>query len=79
IELTPEETHAATEAARALGLRIAGVDILQSSRGPLVIEVNSSPGLKGIETATGVGIADAIIEFIERHAEGKNVNDAVGV
>ena len=79
IDLTPEEQHAATEAARALGLRIAGVDILQSSRGPLVIEVNSSPGLKGIETATGIGIADAIVEFIERHAAGKNVNDSVGV
>lgn len=79
IELTKEEETAAVESAQALGLRIAGVDLLQSSRGPLIIEVNSSPGLKGIESATGKSIADSIIEFVERNAEGKEVKDRIGV
>ena len=79
IELSKEEEMAAIEAAKVLGLRIAGVDMLRSSRGPLIIEVNSSPGLKGIETATGIGIADAIIEFVERYAAGKEVKDKIGV
>lgn len=64
IRLTPEEELTAISAARALELDIAGVDILQSARGPLVMEVNSSPGLEGIEAATGVDIADKIIRFI---------------
>jgi ribosomal protein S6--L-glutamate ligase len=51
-----------------MGLGIAGVDILQSARGPLILEVNSSPGLEGIEGATGVDIAGKIIHYIERHA-----------
>jgi len=68
IELNRAEKAAATKAARALGLQVAGVDMLQSSRGPLIIEVNSSPGLKGIEMATGVDIAGKIIEYIEKKA-----------
>jgi ribosomal protein S6--L-glutamate ligase len=67
IELTKEERETAIKAAKKLGLSIAGVDMLQSSRGPLVMEVNSSPGLEGIEGATGVDIAGKIIEFIERN------------
>jgi ribosomal protein S6--L-glutamate ligase len=66
-ELTKEERETAIKAAKKLGLSIAGVDMLQSSRGPLVMEVNSSPGLEGIEGATGVDIAGKIIEFIERN------------
>lgn len=67
IELTREEEVAAIKAAKALGLHVAGVDLLQSARGPLVIEVNSSPGLEGIETATGHDIATDIVKFVERH------------
>lgn len=65
IKLSKEEKTAALNAAKALGLSIAGVDMLQSSRGPLILEVNSSPGLEGIEKATGVNIAGKIIEFVE--------------
>ncbi len=67
IELTQEEETTAIKAAKALGLHVAGVDMLQSDRGPLVIEVNSSPGLEGIEKATGQDIAGEIVKFIERH------------
>jgi ribosomal protein S6--L-glutamate ligase len=56
----------AVQAAKVLGLKVAGVDLIRSARGPLVLEVNSSPGLKGIEAATGKNVADAIIEFIEK-------------
>ena len=66
IELTDEEENAAIKAARAMRLGVAGVDMLQSERGPLILEVNSSPGLEGIEQATGKDIAKSIIRFIER-------------
>lgn len=66
IELTDEEETAAIKAAKAMGLGIAGVDMLQSARGPLILEVNSSPGLEGIEKATGKDIAREIIKYIER-------------
>jgi len=66
IELTEEERRAALIAAEAMGLSVAGVDMLQSNRGPLVLEVNSSPGLEGIESATGKNIAGRIISFVER-------------
>ncbi len=79
IQLTKEEEQAAIQAAKALGLRIAGVDMLQSTRGPLIIEVNSSPGLKGIEAATGVDIAGEIISYIERSAGKTTVKDSIGV
>ena len=64
--LTPTERRMATEAASVLGLNIAGVDLIRSDRGPLVLEVNASPGLEGIEEATGVDVAGAIIENIEQ-------------
>jgi len=68
IELTDEEENAALKAARAMGLGVAGVDMLQSDRGPLILEVNSSPGLEGIERATGKDIAKSIIRYVERNA-----------
>ncbi len=67
IQLSAEEKATAIKAVKKLGLAIAGVDMLQGSRGPLVMEVNSSPGLEGIEGATGVDIAGKIIEYIERN------------
>jgi ribosomal protein S6--L-glutamate ligase len=67
IELTDEEEITALKAAKALGLGIAGVDMLQSKKGPLVLEVNSSPGLEGIEAATKKDIAKEIIRYVERN------------
>ncbi len=69
IKLTPEERSTAIRAAKAMGLKVAGVDILRSNHGPVVMEVNSSPGLEGIEEATGVNIAGKIIEYIENKSE----------
>lgn len=69
IELTEAEENAALKAANALKLGIAGVDMLQSKRGPLIMEVNSSPGLEGIEGATGKDIAKAIIRYVERNVD----------
>ena len=69
ITLTDEEENTALRSAKALGLAIAGVDLLQSNKGPLVLEVNSSPGLEGIETATKKDIAKEIIKYIERNAD----------
>jgi ribosomal protein S6--L-glutamate ligase len=68
VELAPEEAEMAVHAAAVMGLGIAGVDLLRSRRGPLVLEVNSSPGLEGIEAATGIDVAGAIIE----HVAGKS-------
>ncbi|HEU4716676.1 MAG TPA: 30S ribosomal protein S6--L-glutamate ligase [Bacteroidia bacterium] len=67
VTLSAEEKATAIKAVKKLGLAIAGVDMLQSNRGPLVMEVNSSPGLEGIEGATGVDIAGKIIEYVERN------------
>ena len=63
--LTPDEEKTAIDAARALGLKVAGVDMLIADRGPLVLEVNSSRGLEGVEIATGIDIAAEIIAYIE--------------
>lgn len=65
ITITAEERKTAIKAAKIMGLNLAGVDLLRSARGPLVIEVNSSPGLEGIENATNKNCADAIIQFLE--------------
>jgi ribosomal protein S6--L-glutamate ligase len=73
IKLTRTEKHAAITAAKKVGLSIAGVDMLPSKRGPLIIEVNSSPGLEGIEAATKVNIADKIVRFVEKHATKKKI------
>ena len=69
IKLTPQERATAAKAAKVMGLNVAGVDILRSERGPLVMEVNSSPGLGGIEAATSKDVASMIIEFIEKNAK----------
>ncbi len=66
VKITPEERRVAVQAAQVLGLNVAGVDMLRSDHGPLVLEVNSSPGLEGIETATEQDVAGRIIEFIEK-------------
>jgi len=65
VELTPEFEEAAVRSAQIMGLRVAGVDMLEGKDGPLVMEVNSSPGLEGIERATGLDVAGAIIDFID--------------
>ncbi|MEL4426275.1 30S ribosomal protein S6--L-glutamate ligase [Shewanella indica] len=66
VKLSPEERSIAVRAAKTMGLNVAGVDILRSNHGPVVMEVNSSPGLEGIEAATGKDVAGAIIEFIAK-------------
>lgn len=68
VKITPTERRTAVAAAKIMGLNVAGVDLLRSARGPLVMEVNSSPGLEGIEAATGKDIAGMIVEFIEKNA-----------
>jgi ribosomal protein S6--L-glutamate ligase len=71
IRITPEERSTAVRAAKVMGLNVAGVDLLRSNHGPVVMEVNSSPGLEGIEAATGKDIAGLIIQFLENHAAEK--------
>ncbi|CAM3966741.1 MULTISPECIES: 30S ribosomal protein S6--L-glutamate ligase [Rahnella] len=68
VKITPEEKDIAIKAALTLGLDVAGVDILRAHRGPLVMEVNASPGLEGIETTTGLDIAGMMIDYIEHRA-----------
>ncbi len=77
IKLTEEERKTAIKAAKALGLNVAGVDIMRSERGPLVLEVNSSPGF-GIEKVTGRDVASAVIEYVEMNAKRRNKKDKVG-
>ncbi len=77
IKLTDEEKKIAVRAAKAMGLHIAGVDLMRSERGPLVLEVNASPGF-GIEKVTGRNVAEKIIEYIEHNATRKNSKDRVG-
>jgi len=72
VKITPQERSTAVKAAQVMGLNVAGVDLLRSERGPLVMEVNSSPGLEGIESATGKDVAGMIIEFIEKNAKPHN-------
>jgi ribosomal protein S6--L-glutamate ligase len=69
VRLTPEERSTAVRAARIMGLNVAGVDLLRSNHGPVVMEVNSSPGLEGIETATEKDVAGMIIQFIAKQAK----------
>jgi ribosomal protein S6--L-glutamate ligase len=77
IKLTEQETKMAIKAAKAMGLNIAGVDLMRSERGPLVLEVNSSPGF-GIEKVTGRNVAGPIIEYIEQNAKRGSKKDKVG-
>lgn len=67
VKLSPEERKTAVRSAKALGLKVAGVDMLRSKNGPVVMEVNSSPGLEGIEKSTEKDVAGSIIDFIEKH------------
>ncbi len=69
VRITPAERATAVRAAKVMGLNVAGVDLMRSGKGPLVLEVNSSPGLQGIENATGKDVAGMIIEFIEKNAK----------
>ncbi|HET6610540.1 MAG TPA: 30S ribosomal protein S6--L-glutamate ligase [Kofleriaceae bacterium] len=75
VKLTPEERSTAVRAAKIMGLNVAGVDLLRSNHGPVVLEVNSSPGLEGIEGATGKNVAEAIITFIEANAARGKTKD----
>ena len=77
IKLTEAEKKVAINAAKAMGLHVAGVDIMRSARGPLVLEVNASPGF-GIERVTGRNVAEKIIEYIEHNAKRKNNKDKIG-
>jgi ribosomal protein S6--L-glutamate ligase len=79
IKLSRSERFTALKAVKVLGLSVAGVDMLQSSRGPLVLEVNSSPGLEGIEKATGEDIAGKIIEYVTEKGRKKGTKDRIGV
>jgi ribosomal protein S6--L-glutamate ligase len=69
VKLSPEERATAVRAAKSMGLNVCGVDMLRANHGPVVMEVNSSPGLEGVEKATGLDIAGKIIEYIEKHAK----------
>ncbi|OBY25189.1 30S ribosomal protein S6--L-glutamate ligase [Leisingera sp. JC1] len=69
VKLSPEERATAIRSAKSLGLNVCGVDMLRSNHGPVVMEVNSSPGLEGIEMATGIDVAGRIIDFMEKHAQ----------
>jgi ribosomal protein S6--L-glutamate ligase len=78
VKISPEERAVACRAARAMGLNVAGVDLLRSNHGPVVMEVNSSPGLEGIEECSGKDVAGMIVEFIERAAQNPpKAGDAV--
>ncbi|RAL20787.1 30S ribosomal protein S6--L-glutamate ligase [Lujinxingia litoralis] len=76
-ELSDEERETALLAAQTMGLSVAGVDLLRSARGPMVIEVNSSPGLEGIEQTTGVDVASKVIEFIEENVSRGAARDTI--
>lgn len=77
VKLTEEERKMAIKAAKAMGLNVAGVDLMRSKRGPLVLEVNASPGF-GVEKVTGRDVATPIIEYIERNAKRRNKKDKIG-
>ncbi|MDD3035612.1 MAG: 30S ribosomal protein S6--L-glutamate ligase [Candidatus Saccharimonadaceae bacterium] len=77
IKLTDEEKKMAVKAAKAMGLNIAGVDLMRSNRGPLILEVNASPGF-GIEKVTGRNVAGAIIDYVEQNAKQRHKKDKVG-
>jgi len=77
VKLTPEERSIAVRSARAMGLNVSGVDILRSNHGPVVMEVNSSPGLEGVESMSTVDVAGKIIEFLEKNAQPGKTRDRV--
>jgi len=75
VKLTPQERAISIAAAKTMGLKVAGVDLIRSNHGPLVLEINSSPGLEGIEKTTHINIAGKIIQYIEKHAKPLSSND----
>ncbi|MCB1054274.1 MAG: 30S ribosomal protein S6--L-glutamate ligase [Acidobacteria bacterium] len=77
VKLSPEERRTAIAAAKAMGLNVAGVDLIRSDRGPMILEVNSSPGLEGIEKASQVDVAGLVIEFLEKHAQRGKTRDRI--
>jgi len=77
VSLTQEENEVAVRSAQVLGLRVAGVDLLRTSRGPMVLEVNSSPGLEGIEGATDLNVAGKIVQLLERAVRRGGFRDSV--
>jgi ribosomal protein S6--L-glutamate ligase len=77
VKLTPEERSTAVRSAKILGLRVAGVDMLRSNHGPVIMEVNSSPGLEGIEASSGKDVAGAIINYLEKHAKPGKTKDRI--
>jgi ribosomal protein S6--L-glutamate ligase len=77
IKLTDEERKTAQKAAKSMGLSICGVDMMRSDHGPLVLEVNASPGF-AIELVTGHNVAEKVIEYVEQNAKGKRKKDKVG-
>jgi ribosomal protein S6--L-glutamate ligase len=77
--MTDEEKDSAVRSAKVLGLEVAGVDLIQSSRGPLVLEVNSSPGLEGIEKASGIDVAEKIIEFLEYQTQNRDKSKPIDI
>ncbi|QYJ79251.1 30S ribosomal protein S6--L-glutamate ligase [Shewanella acanthi] len=72
VKITPEERKMAVAAVKAMGLVVAGVDILRSNRGPLILEVNSAPGIEGIEQTTGISVTEPIVEYIEKMVAANN-------
>ena len=79
IKSTPKERSTAVRAAKSMGLNVCGVDMLRANDGPVIMEVNSSPGLQGIENATGIDVAGKIIEFLETNAvKGKTKTKGKG-
>lgn len=77
VKLTPEERSTAVRSAKILGLRVAGVDMLRSNHGPVIMEVNSSPGLEGIEKSSEKDVAGAIINYLEKHAKPGKTKDRI--
>ncbi len=77
VKLTPEERSTAVRAAKTMGLKVAGVDLLRSNHGPVVMEVNSSPGLEGIEKASGIDVSGKIIEFLEKNGGKGSPRDRI--
>ena len=78
-DLNEQEKESAIKAAKVLGLSVAGVDLIQSNRGPLVLEVNSSPGLEGIEKASGIDVAEKIIEYLEDEHSNRDKSKPIDI
>lgn len=74
VKITPEERSVAVRSAHIMGLNVCGVDLLRSNHGPVIMEVNSTPGLEGVEKSTGIDVADRIIQFIEKKAKPNKTN-----